>query len=394
MKSLDALLRLHPDHSGALWIEPDLAVIDSLVGPQVLRLLADHRQHPVAVDPERVRIILAPGAVPGYGAAVRALESMRAFADEYGIAVVETDEPECLDSCSPLADDSGVIAGRGRVVISASRRGSPRLAADGDLWIGVESVDLAAFLASGRVWVAPPPVLVVHLHGPPPGAEGPATVHDVAAVVRAALPTGPAIVLVGVNEALWPHPDRLTLAALLRNDDRTVVINPALAEQPSPTVRVEVATIRPVVEEAGVVRPLEDCPPLAVDRVYIGSCTTGRVDDLRPAAALLHGAKVTIPTVISPASVADFESLQRERLGPGGPTLAEVFVQSGCDIGMPGCGSCVNALGDTFRPGTPTESLTVLTTAAASVATRKAARVLTASPITAAQTALAGSVGR
>jgi 3-isopropylmalate/(R)-2-methylmalate dehydratase large subunit len=91
--------------------------------------------------------------------------------------------------------------------------------------------------------------------------------------------------------------------------------------------------------EPGV--PLEGIP---VDRVFIGSCTNGRLDDLRAAAAVFKGRKARVPTWVSPGS----STIKRMAEAEG---LDRVFVDAGVEWRGSGCSSCAAMNGDTVAPG-------------------------------------------
>jgi 3-isopropylmalate/(R)-2-methylmalate dehydratase large subunit len=82
---------------------------------------------------------------------------------------------------------------------------------------------------------------------------------------------------------------------------------------------------------------------LAIDRVFIGSCTNGRIEDLRAAASVLEGRKAMVPATAVPGSglvraAAEAEGLDR------------VFKDAGVDWREAGCSMCVGMNGDTVGP--------------------------------------------
>jgi len=87
--------------------------------------------------------------------------------------------------------------------------------------------------------------------------------------------------------------------------------------------------------------PLEG---LAIDRVFIGSCTNARIEDLRAAAAVLKGRKAVIPAIIVPGSTQ--VKAQAEAEG-----LAAAFRQSGFEWRESGCSMCAALNGDQLAPG-------------------------------------------
>ena len=77
-----------------------------------------------------------------------------------------------------------------------------------------------------------------------------------------------------------------------------------------------------------------ECKGLAMDQAYIGSCTNGRIEDLRIAAKILKGKEVTIRTLI----VAATPEIWKQAVDEG---LAEIFYNAGCVISAPTCGACL-----------------------------------------------------
>ncbi|RLD14144.1 MAG: 3-isopropylmalate dehydratase large subunit, partial [Caldiserica bacterium] len=71
-----------------------------------------------------------------------------------------------------------------------------------------------------------------------------------------------------------------------------------------------------------------------IDQVVIGSCTNGRIEDLRIAAKVLKGKKVKVPTLIFPAT----PDIYKKALEEG---LIKIFIDAGCVINPPTCGPCL-----------------------------------------------------
>ena len=87
--------------------------------------------------------------------------------------------------------------------------------------------------------------------------------------------------------------------------------------------------------------PLEE---IAIDRVFIGSCTNSRIEDLRAAAKLVEGRKVVIPAWAVPGS--GLVKAQAEAEG-----LDRVFKAAGFEWREAGCSMCVGMNGDLVAPG-------------------------------------------
>ncbi len=83
---------------------------------------------------------------------------------------------------------------------------------------------------------------------------------------------------------------------------------------------------------------------IAVDRVFIGSCTNSRIEDLRAAAWVLAGRHARVPGMVSPGS----GPVKRQAEEEG---LHLVFIAAGLDWVDAGCSMCVGMNGDLARPG-------------------------------------------
>jgi 3-isopropylmalate/(R)-2-methylmalate dehydratase large subunit len=107
------------------------------------------------------------------------------------------------------------------------------------------------------------------------------------------------------------------------------------------TVRKE--SVKRSVDYMGLVpgMPLEE---VAVDRVFIGSCTNSRIEDLRAAAKVAAGRKVVIPAWV----VAGSGLVKRQAEAEG---LDKIFRDAGFEWREPGCSMCVGMNGDTGKPG-------------------------------------------
>jgi 3-isopropylmalate/(R)-2-methylmalate dehydratase large subunit len=83
---------------------------------------------------------------------------------------------------------------------------------------------------------------------------------------------------------------------------------------------------------------------IAVDRVFIGSCTNGRIEDLRAAASVLAGRRAKVPGLVSPGSSAVKRQAEEEGLG-------RIFREAGLEFADSGCSMCVGVNGDLVPPG-------------------------------------------
>ena len=80
--------------------------------------------------------------------------------------------------------------------------------------------------------------------------------------------------------------------------------------------------------------PVGECAGMEMDQAYIGSCTNGRIEDLRIAAKILDGKEVAIRTLIVPATPEIWKQAKDEG-------LFDIFYDAGCVIAAPTCGACL-----------------------------------------------------
>jgi 3-isopropylmalate/(R)-2-methylmalate dehydratase large subunit len=82
--------------------------------------------------------------------------------------------------------------------------------------------------------------------------------------------------------------------------------------------------------------PVRELAGTKIDQVYIGSCTNGRIEDLRAAAAVLYGKKIadSVRAIIAPATT----TIYTEALKEG---LIQIFLDAGCCVTNATCGACL-----------------------------------------------------
>lgn len=105
------------------------------------------------------------------------------------------------------------------------------------------------------------------------------------------------------------------------------------------TIEIDVNTLQPVVtfgykpDQSKFVGEMPDSP---IDQVYLGSCTNGRLEDLRIAANVLKGRKLapTVRGILSPATPKVYQDALHEG-------LIDIFMEAGFCITNPTCGACL-----------------------------------------------------
>jgi 3-isopropylmalate/(R)-2-methylmalate dehydratase large subunit len=83
---------------------------------------------------------------------------------------------------------------------------------------------------------------------------------------------------------------------------------------------------------------------VTIDRVFIGSCTNSRIEDLRAAANVLAGRKAKVPGLVSPGSLLVKQQAEQEGLD-------RIFLDAGLEWVESGCSMCVGMNGDIVKPG-------------------------------------------
>ncbi len=167
---------------------------------------------------------------------------------------------------------------------------------------------------------------------------------------------------------------------------------PAITYGTDPGMSVDIGAPVPEADTATARRALdymavEAGKPLLgrrVDVVFVGSCTNGRISDLRAAAGVLRGRRVAehVRMLVVPGS----EAVRRQAEKEG---LHEIFTGAGAEWREPGCSMCIAMNGDIVPPGK-----TSVTTSNRNFEGRQGAgsRSMLASPATAAACAVAGRV--
>jgi len=86
----------------------------------------------------------------------------------------------------------------------------------------------------------------------------------------------------------------------------------------------------------GNVRPINELPEIPIDQAVIGSCTNGRLEDLRQAAQVLKGKKVApgVRCLVIPATQQIYQEAMREG-------LLEIFIDAEAAVSTPTCGPCL-----------------------------------------------------
>ena len=185
---------------------------------------------------------------------------------------------------------------------------------------------------------------------------------------------------------LWPfiEPAYETKEAALADYSRFLPDDDAVYAE---TIVHDVSDLAPMVTfgfRPDNVRPVAEMAGTPVDQVYIGSCTNGRIGDLRVAAAVLAGKRISekVRAIVSPATPAVY----RQALEEG---LIQTFMDAGFCVTNPTCGACLGMSNGVLAEG---EVCAATTNRNFNGRMGKGGMVHLMSPATAAATAIAGSI--
>lgn len=387
-------------------VDLDLIICHEVTTPPAVNMLHDHgidRVH----DPSRLMVTM-DHFVPNKDIMTAELsKSLRRWVEAQGIErFFELGEHGIY---AALAPEKGFVRPGMTMICGDSH--TTTLGAFGCFAAGVGSTDLAAALATGRLWFRVPESMRFHVTGAlPTGVYSKDLILHVIAQIgvdgaryRTMEWTGPAI------EALSMEA-RMTLtnmaaeagakSGIIPPDERTREYLADRTDEPfdeyysdpdavyTTTLEVDASSLEPVVAVPNLPsngRPISEVEPVKIDQVYIGSCTNARIEDLREAARILGGRRVAKGTraLVVPAT----SGIWRQALAEG---LFEVFSDAGCVISTATCGACLGGhmgvLGDGER---------CLSTTNRNFTGRMGhpgAEVYLASPATAAATAVTGRI--
>jgi 3-isopropylmalate/(R)-2-methylmalate dehydratase large subunit len=227
---------------------------------------------------------------------------------------------------------------------------------------GVGSTDIAAAFATGEMWVrVPPTIKVVYEGGLRPYVSGKdlilATVGrlGVDGAIYAAIEfTGPVIKLLpisgrftmanmsieaGAKNGIFPvDATAEAYCAAVGKKDYTIYYADKNAEYQS-TVTIDCSAIEPQVALPWLpenTKNASDLNDIKIQQAVIGTCTNGRIEDMRQAAEVLKGRSVhpDVRCIVIPGS----QKVYKQCIIEG---LTEIFIDAGCVVSTPTCGPCV-----------------------------------------------------
>ncbi len=260
-----------------------------------------------------------------------------------------------------LLPEKGLIA-PGEVCIGADSH-TCTYGALGAFSTGVGSTDMAAGMATGEAWFKVPSAIKFNLKGALTGhASGKDVILHIigqigvdGALYKSMEFTGEGLKSLSMDDRLCIanmaieaggkngifEVDEITLAYLNGRVDRPFsVFAPDSDDDYEQIIDIDLSEIKPTVafphlpENTKTIDEIEQ--PVVIDQVVIGSCTNGRISDMRSAAAILKGKKVAknIRCIVIPAT----QKVYLDCIHEG---LAEIFIEAGCVFSTPTCGPCL-----------------------------------------------------
>ncbi|MCL2747646.1 MAG: 3-isopropylmalate dehydratase large subunit [Oscillospiraceae bacterium] len=352
-------------HAGATRVKPgqlieipvDLVLGNDITAPVAIREMEKAGLHSV-FDPTRIALVLDHFTPCKDIASARQCAEVRSFARKHGVTHFYDVGAAGVEHV--LLPEVGLVA-PGEVIIGADSH-TCTYGALGAFSTGVGSTDMAAGMARGMAWFKVPQAIRVVLSGAPGAHVGG---KDVILHLIAALGVDGAryqsLEFSGDGVAALSLDDRFTIAnmavecgaknGIFPVDSRTEaylagrVSRPWIAFAPDG----DAAYAREVDIDLGSLEPLVACPHLPsnvkparemgrvrVDQVVIGSCTNGRLSDMRKAADILRNRKVAegVRCLIIPGSMEVYLEAMEAGL------LAD-FVKAGAVVSTPTCGPCL-----------------------------------------------------
>jgi len=368
-------------HAGLACVRPgqtvvaavDFAMLTDARAPNALKMLGRLGEQPLRFAP-KTALVLDHYSPPPNREAAKAHSDMRAFAQQEGTVLYDIGD----GICHQVLPEKGHLTCGDLVVGTDSH--SVTYGAFNALGMGVEGTDLSAVMATGQLWFQVPQTIRIELQGRlQPGVWAKDITLTLLGMLGAEGANYLAIEFVGEAVAHMDMDDRMTLcnhcaelgakAVLLQADQKTLDWLAARgARTPRPvqadpdaqylkTILIDVSAIQPMVarpHEVDDVVPVSTVPSVPIRFALIGTCTNGRLDDLRQAAAILRGKRLApgVRMIVTPASRDIY--LQAAREG-----LIEVFTEAGASVEAAGCGTCISVTGHLI----PGDHETVVSTA-------------------------------
>ena len=352
-------------HAGLDSVEPGQLInakLDVVLGNDITAPVAIREFEKLGMDQvfDKQRVVLVPDHfIPNKDiqSAEQAL-AMRTFAKKHGIVNYFEVGRMGIEHC--LLPEAGLVL-PGDLIIGADSH-TCTYGALGAFATGVGSTDMAAAMATGEAWFKVPETIKFIYHGKlQPWVGGKDlilhTIGDIGvdgARYMAMEFTGEAIDNLSVEGRLTMSnmaieaggkngiiaPDDKTLDYVKRRAKRDYQVLASDSDaRYAKVIEYDVSKLEPVVSFPHLpenTRPISEVGNVTIDQVVIGSCTNGRIEDLRVAAKLLKGHKVhnEIRAIVIPGT----QEIYRQAMAEG---LVDIFIEADAVVSTPTCGPCL-----------------------------------------------------
>jgi 3-isopropylmalate/(R)-2-methylmalate dehydratase large subunit len=269
-------------------------------------------------------------------------------------------EVGCMGVEHALLPEQGVV-GAGDLIIGADSH-TCTYGALGAFSTGVGSTDAGVGMATGKAWFKVPETIKFVIDGQlNPGVTGKDIILHIIGKIGVDGALYKAMEFTGSAIASLPMDERLSIsnmaieaggkAGLIPVDDVTREYMDARVERPytayysdedaqfASVIEIDAAEIVPTVAFPHLpsnTRPVTEARHVKIDQAVIGSCTNGRLDDMRQAAAVLKGHKVhkDVRCIVIPAT----QQVYKQCIEEG---LMDIFLDANCAVSTPTCGPCL-----------------------------------------------------
>ena len=288
-------------------------------------------------------------------------KSIREFAKDQGLSWYFEQGKSGVEHA--ILPEAGVVAA-GECIIGADSH-TCTYGALGAFSTGVGTTDIATGMATGELWFKVPSALKFVLKGQPgPYVSGKDIIIHIigkigvdGALYKSMEFTGEGIAALsmddrftmanmaieaGAKNGIFPVDDQ-TKASLNEHTKKAYQVYEADEDaEYDEVIEINLSEVRPTVAfphlpgNAKTIDEIEAMEPIKIDQVVIGSCTNGRMEDMRKAAAILKGHKVheDVRVMVIPATQKIYKQCIKEG-------LLDIFVDAGCAVNTPSCGPCM-----------------------------------------------------
>ena len=351
-------------HAGLDEVEPgqliecdlDLVLANDVTAPIAIKTVCEITDR--VFDPERV-ILVPDHYVPNKD--IKSAEQakiVRDFAREQG--VTHYYEVGCMGVEHALLPEQGVV-GAGDLIIGADSH-TCTYGALGAFSTGVGSTDAGVGMATGKAWFKVPETIKFVIDGElAPGVTGKDVILHIIGMIGVDGALYKAMEFTGSAIAAMPMDERLSIsnmaieaggkAGLIPMDEVTRAYMDGRTERPytayysdedaqfAQVITIDAADIVPTVAFPHLpsnTRPVAEARDVRIDQAVIGSCTNGRLDDMRQAAAVLKGRTVhpDVRCIVIPAT----QQVYQQCIAEG---LMDIFIDAHCAVSTPTCGPCL-----------------------------------------------------